>query len=92
MHFGVKKPCYNNSVDPHIKAAERRSFLFTKEAICMNCPYIHTVVQDNQDTYEYNDEGNQTSHTHRLVESRIPAKCAEGECAAWQGGRCRYNE
>ena len=56
----------------------------------MICPYICDIVQVNQDTYEYDEDGNTTSHEHTLVERQTPMKCKAHECAAWAGGKCAY--
>lgn len=57
----------------------------------MLCPYnIKTIVQVNQNKYEYNEDGVNTFHEHKLVETRNLANCQKENCAAWHKGRCRY--
>lgn len=56
----------------------------------MICPYIFDIVQVNHDTYEYDENGNSTSHEHVLLERQTPMQCKEHGCAAWADGKCAY--
>lgn len=57
----------------------------------MFCPYnLKTIVQVNQNRYEYNEAGMNTYHEHKLIENRSLMRCQKENCAAWYKGRCRY--
>ena len=57
----------------------------------MICPYCVTAVtQINQNTYEYDESGNQTYHQHVLKEEKTRAECAKEECGAWRNGMCCF--
>lgn len=57
----------------------------------MKCPYNAKLVEQvNQNHYEYDENGYNTFHQHKLVEAKMLMDCLEQECAAWQNGRCRY--
>lgn len=58
----------------------------TKERLC---PYNLHVVQQNQDTHEYNENGQEVFHVHRLAEVQKPSPCAGKACGAWRFGHCR---
>lgn len=53
------------------------------------CPYTLTVEQANQNTHEYDEEGRETMHTHKLAERQTFARCKGKDCGAWWLGRCR---
>lgn len=57
----------------------------------MKCPY-HTekVVQVNQNTYEYDEDGYNTFHHHKLIEKKHLMECLKENCAAWEKGHCNY--
>ena len=58
----------------------------------MKCLYLSPgIEQVNQNFYVYDSDGKNTAHVHRLYEVRPLMECLREECAAWQGGRCRYN-
>lgn len=57
----------------------------------MKCPYtVDQVIQINVNRYKFDENGNCTSHQHKLVEQRGLTDCLREECAAWQDGRCQY--
>ena len=53
------------------------------------CPYIFEIEQANQNSYEYDEDGKQTVHTHKLIEAQRPAPCRGKECGAYSFGRCK---
>lgn len=49
----------------------------------MKCPYnVKAVEQVNQNHYEYDENGCNTFHHHKLVEIKMLMDCLEGDCAA----------
>lgn len=55
----------------------------------MQCPFNLKIVQQNQDTWEYDENNNMKSHNHILVENQTPTECKGKNCACWKFGRCR---
>lgn len=53
------------------------------------CPYNLNIVQKNQNTREYNENGQEVFHAHCLTETQRPSPCAGKVCGAWRFGRCR---
>lgn len=39
------------------------------------CPYMLEIEQVNQNSYEYDEDGKQTVHAHKLIEVQRPAPC-----------------
>jgi hypothetical protein len=58
----------------------------------MKCPYTVNVEQVNQNSYEYDADGQNVFHEHKLFEYKQFVKCLESECAVWINGRCNYNQ
>lgn len=59
----------------------------------MICPYSFAAIEQvNQNKYEYDTDGHNTFHEHKMVESRKFAECAKEGCGAWHEGRCRYRD
>ena len=58
----------------------------------MKCPYTCNVEQANENTYEFDEEGHNTHHEHKLVEKRQFVECLKEECAVWQDEKCNYNQ
>ena len=57
----------------------------------MKCPYnSDQTMQININRYAFDENGNCTSHQHKLVEQRALMDCLREECAAWRDGRCEY--
>ena len=59
----------------------------------MVCPYSFIrVEQASQNKYEFDVDGHNTFHEHKMAESRKFAKCVQDKCGAWNDGRCRYRD
>jgi hypothetical protein len=58
----------------------------------MKCPYACNAHQVNQNRYEYDEDGRNTFHEHKLVEKKQFLDCLQEECAVWIDGRCNYNQ
>jgi hypothetical protein len=58
----------------------------------MKCPYVVNIQQTNVNKYEYDEDGKQTIHNHRLVEVRTFVECVKEDCGAYQNSKCCYNE
>lgn len=57
----------------------------------MKCPYACNIEQANQNTYEYDCDGHNVFHEHKLVETKMFIPCLKDECAVWVNGKCNYN-
>ena len=58
----------------------------------MKCPYTVNIEQANQNTYEYDTDGHNIFHEHKLVEVKHFVKCLESDCGVWADGKCNYNQ
>ena len=56
----------------------------------MKCPYVCDAVQTNEETYEYDENGNALAHHHVLKEHKVFANCLCEECGVYRNGRCCY--
>lgn len=56
----------------------------------MKCPYICNIEQVNQNKYEFDEEGRNNFHEHKLVEIKIFAQCLKEECGAWRNDKCNF--
>ena len=57
----------------------------------MKCPYRYgNVSQAVEYIYEYNENGEMSSCTHKLIETHQMEQCLQEECAAWRDGHCGY--
>lgn len=76
----------------NIRARAMRQALFSCRkwggTMKKNCPYNVRVEQINQDVYEYDENGQVTFHSHKLIENQIPTECSR-QCAAYIRGKCR---
>lgn len=56
----------------------------------MKCPYAVARSTTSQTVYEYGEDGEMTmQQTVDHNEAKF-VDCLEGNCAAWQNGRCQY--
>jgi hypothetical protein len=74
---------------PHLRGAF--FILFFGGENMKQCPYNFQIEQVNENTYEYNDDNLNISHTHKLLEKRNRLPCIEEECGAFYDGHCHYN-
>ncbi|WHH58471.1 hypothetical protein [Petroclostridium sp. X23] len=58
----------------------------------MKCTYACNVEQVNQNRYEFDDDGRNTFHEHKLIELKHYIECLKEECGAWYDGRCHYSD
>nr|DAZ02364.1 MAG TPA: hypothetical protein [Caudoviricetes sp.] len=65
-------------------------FLWPHGGYNMKCPYAVTRSTTSQTVYEYGEDGEMTmQQTVDHNEAKF-VDCLEGNCAAWQNGRCQY--
>lgn len=58
----------------------------------MKCPYEVNIEQANQNRYEYDCDGHNVFHEHKLLEHRKFLECLKEECAVFVAGHCRYEK
>lgn len=57
----------------------------------MKCPYnLKRILQVNQNIYEYDENGFNTVHSHKLIENKFLMECLKEDCAVWQDSHCNY--
>lgn len=56
----------------------------------MKCPYAVTCRMVSRTTFEYDEDGNQTSQQTVENNNAEFVTCLERECGAWRDGRCQY--
>lgn len=57
----------------------------------MKCPYMTNSIQASRNTFSYDEDGKCITESSILQELHPFVECLEGDCAAWQDGRCQYN-
>lgn len=58
----------------------------------MKCPYTCDTEQVNQNSYEYDEDGHNIFHEHKLIEHCTYVNCLQEECAVFYDGKCHYNQ
>ena len=53
------------------------------------CPFMYKIQQVNQRNVEYDADGKEPAHIHKLIESQEPAACKGKDCGCYFWGRCR---
>lgn len=53
------------------------------------CPFLCRIQQVNEHSVEYDGDGKETAHIHKLVEVQEPAACKGKACGCYFLGRCR---
>lgn len=54
------------------------------------CPYVCNITQVNQNSYTYDENGNNTFLQHILNETKTFVPCQGERCGVWRDGRCGY--
>ncbi len=54
------------------------------------CPYRLHIEQVTQNMYEYDSDGRNTFHEHKLIEDQQNTLCTGKQCGAYWLGRCHY--
>ena len=52
------------------------------------CPFNLKIIQQNQDSNDYDENNNVKIHNHILIENQQPTECKGKDCACWKFGRC----
>jgi len=56
----------------------------------MKCPYEVNIEQVSQNVYEYDVDGHNVFHEHKLLEHRKFIDCLKEECAVYKDGKCCF--
>lgn len=56
------------------------------------CPYNIHVEQVNENAFEYDTDGHEICHSHKLIEKQFPMPCTGKDCGAWRFGRCQRRQ